>query len=263
MAGYVGTELQISRARQSDAHSEWTRTTRGACNNGRMLACDDVDAIGWPTILDVMARDGAFGFRLMPVATGRHVADEMIRHGYRLDLWDTFIASRATAMERARAILAAGLPAGLSRLDLGRDPEAAPVRQVQEFMLTNGIVPFSGSMLVGALVPGRAVAIADEQGEIAATAFTYMPHNAMSPHRDKAWGGLVAVSPTQRGRKLGLYVNAAIVEAAFEELGAVAIYEMVSETNVASRRMVESCGLVHDQTIASGAAVADAQRYTT
>ncbi len=27
-------------------------TTRGAFNNARMLACDDVEAIGWPKILD-------------------------------------------------------------------------------------------------------------------------------------------------------------------------------------------------------------------
>lgn len=263
MAGYVGTDIQIRRARLSDDHNEWTRTTRGACNNGRMLACDDVEAIGWDTILKIMARDGAFGFRLMPAGKADHVTAELQRHGYRFDRWDTFTADRAAAQERSGAIVAGGLPDDLSRLDLGNDPEAAIVRRVQEFMLANGVVPFSGSMLTGRLGPATTVAIADAGGEIVACAHTYLPHNAMSPHHRKAWGGLVAVAPSQRGRKLGAYVNAAIVTAAFDNLGAESIYEMVSATNVASRRMVETCGLSVDASVVSGAASADAHRFTT
>jgi hypothetical protein len=262
MAGYVGSELQIKRARQSDDHFHKTLTTHAACNNGHMLACDDVSAIGWDRIWDAMATDGAFGFRLLSNADGEIVASQMRARGYRFDVWDTFTAERSAALPRVREIVAKNLPEGLSRVELGNDPEAEIVRRIQEFMLANDVVPFSGSMLVGALAPARTIAIADDADNIVATAHTYMPHNATSPNHHKAWGGLVAVSPSQRGRGLGLYVNAAIAKAAFEDLKADAIYEMVSSTNEPSRRMVEACGLKHDPGITSGAATSDAGRFT-
>jgi RimJ/RimL family protein N-acetyltransferase len=91
-----------------------------------------------------------------------------------------------------------------------------------------------------------------------------MPHNAHSPHHRKAWGGLVAVAPSQRGKKLGNYVNAAIVDAAFNKLNADGIYELVSSTNTPSRRMVEACGVQLDPSLLSGAATpSDARKFTT
>jgi len=190
-------------------------------------------------------------------------AAELQRHGYRLDLWDVFVADRAAATSKVDAILKDGLPPGMSWLDLGADPEGTATKNVQAFMLANGVVPFSGSMLLGRCGPARTLAIADVDGSVAASACTYLPHNATSMHAHKAWGGLVAVDPSQRGRKLGVLINAAMVKAAFDELAADSIYELVSSSNVSSRRMVEACGLRHDLAVVSGAAVAEnGSRYT-
>lgn len=263
MAGYAGTDLQQQRQRSADDNHAWTMATPGACNVGRMLGCDDVAAIGWHTVLNILERDGIVGFRLIDAAEMASLATKLGEAGYRVDTWDVFIAERPEAAPRTAAILAQGLPDGLQRLDLGDDPTGAPVRQLQDFMLANGVVPFSGSMLLGQLGPAATIAIADGSGTIVAAAHSYMPHNAHSRHRGKAWGGLVAVAPSQRGKKLGNYVNAAIVEAAFSQLGADGIYELVSATNIPSRRMVESCGLHLDPNLLTGAATSDSQKYTT
>lgn len=263
MSGYAGSEAQIALMRRSDEHAGWTRAIRGACNVGRMLGCDDIEAIGWPTILDALQRDGSFGFRLLSVDAAEAAAVELQRHGYRLDLWDVFVADRAAAASKVEAILEPGLPPGLSWLDLGADPEGAAMKKLQAFMLANGVVPFSGSMLLGRYGPARTLAITDADGSVAASACTYLPHNSSSVHAHKAWGGLVAVSPAQRGRKLGILINAAMVKAAFDEMAADGIYELVSPSNLPSRRMVEACGLRHDPAVVSGAAVAlDGTRYT-
>jgi hypothetical protein len=182
MAGYVGSDAQIALMQTADDHFEWTRTTRGACHVGRMLGCDNVDSIGWPTILGALKRDGGFGFRLLSKDAASAAAAELQRHGYRLDLWDVFVADRAAAMGRVKTIIETGLPPGMSWLVLGKDPEGVAIKSVQTFMLANGVVPFSGSMLLGQLAPAQTLAIVDSNGGVAACACTYLPHNDSSEH---------------------------------------------------------------------------------
>jgi hypothetical protein len=118
-------------------------------------------------------------------------------------------------------------------------------------------------MLLGELGPVITIAIGDKTGSVVATAHAYFPHNAHSPFRDAAWGGLVAVAESQRSKKLGRFVNAMMVEGVFTSLGAEMIYELVSSTNLPSRKMVESCGLSFDPSVVCGGAVRKARgRFT-
>ncbi|HUE46708.1 MAG TPA: GNAT family N-acetyltransferase [Aestuariivirgaceae bacterium] len=232
-----------------------TRTKPGACNVGRMIGCDDIDQFGWPAVFDVLERDGVIGLRMVAADQLPEITERLASKGFRLDLWDVFTASAAEALPMTRQILAPGLPSGLTRLALGNEPEGALIRRVQEFLLQNDIVPFSGAMLIGAVVPAITVVLTDEGGDIVACANSYLPHNAFSPFRNAAWGGLVAVAESQRGRKLGRYVNALMVEEAFAALNAEMIYEIVSDANLASRRMVEASGLRFAANLKSGSAV--------
>ena len=77
------------------------------------------------------------------------------------------------------------------------------------------------------------------------------------------WGGLVAVDDAQRGKGLGRLINAMMVVAAFRDLGASHVYELVSATNEVSRRMVEACGLRHAPELVCGLATREqAARFT-
>jgi predicted GNAT family acetyltransferase len=102
----------------------------------------------------------------------------------------------------------------------------------------------------------------DDTGNFAACAHGYLPHNKHSPYNRYAWGGLVAVAPTYRGKGLGTYVNALMAEACLNHLSATHLYELVSATNTTSRRMVEGCGLSLSKTFYSGLATNGAERFT-
>ena len=117
-----------------------------------------------------------------------------------------------------------------------------------------GVVPFSGSLLVGALGPATTVVVGDRNGTIVAAAHGYLPHNAHSAYHRHAWGGLVAVAELQRGKGLGNYINARMVVSVFRDLDAAYVYELVSASNMPSRRMVESCGLRPEPALVCGAA---------
>jgi hypothetical protein len=253
MSGHFGTARQMELQARAEAALPWIAETPGACNAARIRATDDPDTMGWDSIERILAEDGIIGFRLVPRTVLEKIGQRLADIGYRLDQWNVFVAARDAALARTAMLLSSGLPAGFSRSELA---EAGTTR-VQEFMARNGIAPFPEKALSGRDGPASTVVIVRQAtGEIAATAHCYMPHNRHSPHRWTAWGGLVAVDPAIRGAGLGKLANAMMVREAFEKLPAEKIYELVAETNVASRRMVEACGLSLQPEIAAAMAVA-------
>jgi hypothetical protein len=216
------------------------------------MGCDDPDQFGWAGIKEFLDRDGICGFRLLSTGKADEVRTRLTGQTYRFDTWDVFLADRAAAMTASEAILARGPPNGLVELQRLNDPESSYVGQVQALMGAAGILPFFGSLLAGILGSATTVAISDQDGNVVAAAHGYLPHNAYSPYHRYAWGGLVAVAESQRGKGLGSYVNAQMVASVFRDPEATHIYELVSATNVPSRRMVASCGLHFEPNLVCG-----------
>jgi hypothetical protein len=263
MAGYFGTDAQRRLQQLAEASVDFIKATPGACQTGRTMGCDDPDKLGWERIEGFLARDGMCGFRLIPVAEAEQLKSELMKRNLRFDTWDVFLADRASALAACEAIIARGLPDGLIDRERPSDPESEYTAQIQTLMGEAGVVPFSGSLLVGALGPATTVAVGNGDGSIAAAAHGYMPHNAHSPYHRHAWGGLVAVAGSQRGRGLGNYVNARMIVSTFRDLDATHIYELVSSSNTPSRRMVESCGLRAEPGLVCGIATAsEGARFT-
>lgn len=264
MSGYFGTEMQQRLQAQAEASVDFINATPGACQTGRTMGCDDPDLLGWERIEEFLERDGVCGFRLIPTDKLDELKSRLMKRGYRFDTWDVFLADRATALYASEVILSRRLPDGLIEMERPTDPESEYTRRIQAFMGAAGVVPFSGSLLTGALGSATTMAVGDENGKIVATSHAYMPHSAHSPYHRHAWGGLVAVGESQRGRGLGNYVNARMIVSVFRDLDATHVYELVSATNVPSRRMVESCGLRPEPTLVCGLATpTDSTRFTS
>ena len=247
MSGYFGTEYQQKLQALAEASVEFINSTPGACQTGRMMGCDDPDRFGWDRIVSFLNRDGLFGFRMI----------------CRFDTWDVFVSDRATAQPLCEMIVAGGLADGLTELADPTAAEGLQTRSIQTLMGAAGVVPFSGSFLVGECGPRVTVAISDVHEKVVAAAHGYLPHNSFSAFQGHAWGGLVAVAESHRGMKLGNFINARMVAGVFARLGASHIYELVSASNHASRRMVEACGLRHDPSMVCGiATVGDTAKFT-
>jgi hypothetical protein len=263
MSGYYGSETQQRLQRQAEASSDFINGTPGACQTGRTMGCDDPDRFGWERITEFLDRDGICGFRLLSKAKAAEIETRLTGPEYRFDTWDVFLADRAAALAASEAILYRGLPDGLRELERPWDAESAYISRVQALMGASGIVPFSGSLLTGMIGSATTVALGDGDGQVIAVAHGYLPHNSYSPFHRYAWGGLVAVAETQRGKGLGNYVNAMMVRSVFHDLGASHIYELVSATNVPSRRMVASSGLHLEPTLVCGViARTESTRFT-
>ena len=263
MAGYFGTEMQQRLQAQAEASNDFINATPGACQAGRFMASDDPDKLGWAQISAFLDRDGICGFRLISADRVAKLRSHLRERNYRLDAWDVFLADRSTALAASEKLLSRQLPDGLTEMEQPTDPEGEYIGRIQALMGTAGVVPFSGSLLAGALGRATTVVVGEANGTIAACAFGHLPHNAYSAYHRYAWGGLVAVTASQRGKGLGSYVNARMVITAFRDLDATHVYELVSATNIPSRRMVESCGLRLEPALVCGIATPnDGARFT-
>ena len=254
MAGYFGTEFQQRLQAGAEESVHFINATPGACQNGRTMGCDDADQLGWDRIDEFLVRDGICGFRLIPPVNAERIRAHVTRRGFRFDTWDVFLADRADALASSEAIISQGLPDGLTDLDSPTEPEGEYTGHIQSLMSAAGVVPFSGTFLVGGLGPAITIAIGDDKGAVVAAAHGYMPHNAYSPYHRYAWVGLVAVAEPHRGKGLGNYVNARTITKAFCDLDATHVYELVSATNAPSRRMVQACGLRPEPDLVCGVA---------
>lgn len=263
MSGYFGTELQQRLQAQAETSVDFINSTAGACQTGRTMGCDDPDRLGWDRIDEYLDRDGICGFRLIPADKAEELRSHLAKRNFRFDTWDVFLADRVSALAASEAITSRGLPDSLADLDMPIRPEDDYTARIQAFMGAAGVAPFSGSLLVGAFGPAMTVAVGDDDGTIVAAAHGYLPHNAHSPFHGYAWGGLVAVAESQRGKGLGNYINARMTVGVFQDLGATHVYELVSASNMPSRRMVMSCGLRHQQGLVCGIATPnDSARFT-
>jgi len=257
MAGYFGTEMQRRLQAQAEESAVFINTTAGACQTGRTMGCDDLDRLGWDRIDEFLDRDGICGFRLLTAEKAEEAKNHFLRRNYRFDTWDVFLGDRASALAASEAILSNGLPSDLKAMKQPTQPDDEYTTGIQMLMDTSGIVPFSGSLLVSERGAATTVVVGDADGTIAAAAHGYLPHNAYSPYHRYAWGGLVAVAEAQRGKGLGNYINALMIVRVFQELNPTHIYELVSASNVPSRRMVAACGLIHEPALICGIASAN------
>ena len=263
MSGYFGTEVQQRLQAQAETSVDFINATPGACQTGRTMGCDDPDQLGWEVINQILDRDGICGFRMIPITTADELRARLGKRGFRFDSWEVFAADRLKALAASETIVDRGLPDGLVDLDKPTEPAGEYTARIQVLMAASGVVPFSGSLLTGALGPATTVAVGDETGTVVATAHGYLPHNSYSAYHRHAWGGLVAVAESQRGRRLGNYINARMIVSVLRDLHATHVYELVSASNVPSRRMVESCGLRADPAVVCGIATpADGARFT-
>jgi hypothetical protein len=257
MPGYFGTETQQRLQARAEASVDFIKATAGACQAGRTMGCDDPGRLGWERIEEFLNRDGVCGFRLIPVDAAEELRSRLAKRNFRFDTWDVFLADRATALAASEAIISQGLADGLNDLERPTNPADEYTARIQALMGSAGVVPFSGSLLVGDLGPATTVAVGGSDGKVVAAAHGYLPHNAQSAHRGYAWGGLVAVADSQRGKGLGNYINARMIVSVFRDLDATHIYELVSSANMPSWRMVASCGLQHEPGLVCGIATPD------
>ena len=149
MPGFFGSDQQMALQVAAEEAREWTMNTPGACDPGRFLGTENPDTLGWDKVIEILKRDGAFGFRMIPSIDTAAISRRLKESECRIDFWDIFVADREDAVAAASTVIASGLPEGYIYLPDLQDAESIETVKLQTFMAENGIAPFSGSKLAG------------------------------------------------------------------------------------------------------------------
>lgn len=262
MSGYFGTAQQQTLQQRTQLMGDWVAGKPGIYNAGRFMGIDRPDCFDPKDWESMLARDGLLGFRMISEFEASTIFPMLEASGLRVDRWDIFVGTREDAGLRATTLAAGSPQNGVSLQPELRDPQGKDTIRMQEFLAESGLAPFPGEMLVATPPLSRTIVLAAAD-RVIATGHTYFPHNIHSPFHRYAWIGLIAVDHAWRGKGLGRLVNALTIRAAFDELGASHVYEMVAPANTPSRRMIEDCGLQLDRSLNCGVAVrADSARFT-
>jgi RimJ/RimL family protein N-acetyltransferase len=262
MTGYFGTPEQQRLQVQAEDNAVWVSSTPGACNSGRFIGCDDVDRLGWAHIEEIIRRDGAIGFRLLPKERVPEVTNWMTSRGYRIDFWDPFIGERESVLRATRDILNEPLPQDLRVGPSPKEPTGPYMESIQRLMSENGVAPYSGSMLAGCAEPAILVTVMDGNHRVVACAFGHKPHNPFSAFHHFGYGGAVVVHPSFRGAGLGRYVNSLVASHVLSDLDGSHFYGFVSADNEPSRRMVTSCAMRMCPDLTGALAVVGDRKFT-
>ncbi len=244
MAGYIGTLAQKRLQIRVHEMATWTSSTPGACSLGRSLGCDDLDQLGWGNVQEIMDRDGALGFRMIPKQRVDELAHWMLLRGYQLEFQELFVAERETILETADKLFSRPLPDGLS---WGLSPTVATsayTKAIQTLMIESGLAPYSGSMLAGRHEPARTVVVLNTRAQtIVAAGFGQMPHNQHSKFRSYGFGEAVVVAPAYRRKGIGRAILARLAERLLRKYDGTMFYALSPTEHSPTRSTIETCGL--------------------
>ena len=261
--GLFGSDLQRKLQATALASFREVRDTPGAVFAARMAGTDDPDKFGWDRIRDILRNQGAITFRMIPVDQCVHIEEKLAKIGCTISWWDVFDGS-ADEIRTACEVIVNRPREGFVLIEPSASDNGALFERAQAFMAECGVAPYPAQVLSGELgLAALAVLSSSKDGSIVATAFSYFPYNRYSAHFRCAWAGLVAVREEMRGRGLGVFVNALVLQKAVEEFGAERVQEFARSSNVASCRMIEHCGLSIRRDVRSGIAQpAEASSFT-
>lgn len=227
-------------------------------NGGRILNVLDIDAIGWEAIRGFVERDGILGLTAVPeTETPEQIIDE-IGPGVQTQIWRVFFGDPGVVMPRVLALLDAySLPEGW-RIESVEQLDDIALAAMFELNLSTGVRPTPAYFLRGEVFPSMTTLLWDPNGKLAGCGNATMRYHSRSRFADGLFAGAISVDPNHRGMGFGTLVNAALLRDSHNAFGWKSVLEQARDTNLASCRMLERCGLRRDPDLVTiGVALSD------
>jgi len=184
----------------------------------RLPVIYDIGAHVWPLAATLARENGALGIALVARAPAEAAVRAHLGPGWNLSYWDSYDGAADTLLSRAATGVARGLPDGLTVSDLSPDGDADCL-DVMALNRACGVSPNPPAALKGRITESHTVLIRDGQGALRASATAQMMFPDASPHRGKAFIGLISVDPALRGHGLGHRVTAHLLARSQPALG--------------------------------------------
>ncbi|MEM7223140.1 MAG: GNAT family N-acetyltransferase [Pseudomonadota bacterium] len=259
---YLGTEIQIRRQQAIHSRKDWIAKTPGAYNGARMVGFDDPERVGWDSVRRVAEEDGLVGF---PGARETEILAAIARHlgpGWHTNTWLTYTGTPETVLPTCEAIERAVTLPTAWRKEIYLSPDDQAIGEVQTLNMACDILPYPAYYSRGEDVPIITTLLRDKEGMPVATGSACMRYHENSRLGGCLFIGLISVDPRCRGKRLGSLVNALTLIESHRAFGWTKVHEQVHESNTASRKMIEACGLDRKEDLCAVTASRDQARFS-
>lgn len=262
MAEFYGMEFQISVQKRMQERQSWFDATPGAANGGRLLNFPDPEAVGWERIAELFAQDSVLSLTAQPLDRILPIVTELFGTDRSYPIWDVFFGNASEVTAKCGAVIK-GIPIVSGwRLECFTTPDDDLIEQVQVLNMATGVAPYPAFYMRGEATPCMTSCLWDAHGTLVATAsasFRYHPEGRLA---DYAFNGSISVSPDNRGQGLAKLVNAAVLLESQKAFNWINCLAQVQADNIASRKMIEACGMRMSDTLKTVAVIGSDAPFT-
>jgi GNAT superfamily N-acetyltransferase len=240
------------------AHCDEIAAARGMVSRGTRVTVLDALERSPEELVDIARRFGSAIFVVSQREADRYCR-EVVAAGLSTGSFLVY-ASSDVAFARSRELVADQLPQHLElrqcRIDLNSSGDL--IAKAQQLLEACGLPALPGYFLRGRTQPNLTLALLDPADAVVGMAIAMDDTSAGPAYTGWYFPASVAVAASWKGKGLGRWLNAAVIDLARREGGAVHVRESVSPTNTVSRRMIEGCGLALCENIVAVLASAEA-----
>ena len=261
MPDYYGNEAQIALQRRIRDRMQRIAATPALASGGRLMVVVEPDTFGWDEVRTLAEKDGVLAIGPGSFARLAPEVSQAFPEGWNTPHYECWSADWPTVKASIGPILEASLPTGW-RVEAATQPDTKTIADAQALAEASGVAPLPGYYHSGQEVDTVLVTIRDDEGRVVATAHGDMRYHPNGLMGGTCFAGLVAVDENARGRGLGRRANAEVLKATQDAFGWTRVVEMAKETNIASSRMIRSCGMVQYEDWCVFVIIPDGREFT-
>lgn len=243
MGEYVGSEHLVALQKSLRQRSEEFATSPLLSNGGRIMNILDPEAYGWENVRRIAERDRFVGLTMVDQERTLSQLANLFDDDAEFPYWQVFTGAPESVMPNCQKVLSATPLPPDWKLESYTHPSEEVIEVSQQLNLAAGVAPSPAYYLRGNEMPSMLTCLYDEMGQMVACASGSMRYHPKSKLAGWMFAGGVSVSPDHRGKRLGSYLNAALLVDSQNAFAWVGVLEQVKADNPASLGMIKRCGL--------------------
>ena len=243
MTEFVGTETFIALQKSLLARHAEFACNPVLSNGGRIMNILDPEAYGWENIRAVAEQDRFVGLTMVDRDSTLTRLQGLFGETAEFPYWQVFTGMAHSVVPACTSIVDAASLAEGWRLESHTHPDEATIAAVQALNAAVGVAPAPAYYLRGEALPSALTCLYDHTDRMVACAIGTMRYHPQSKLAGWMFAGSVSVHPDHRRKRLGTYVNAALLRDSHAALGWTTALEQAKADNHGSVGMITNCGL--------------------
>lgn len=249
----LGSPTQIQTIQRANALWAILHDDRRFAFQGRTVSLADEQSGAAELVISLSRLQGYASCHFVKKPNAQEYCDAYQAAGLDPLIWDQYWG-RDTALTKSLGFLRGyEPPQRLTLKAVTHDTSSETILKICEMSLEAGVLPAPGSVMRGAGPNGVFLYVEAPDGQIVASGGACMAYHPGSSRADEAFWGMLATHEDWRGKRLGCWVGAQIIQDMAEKFGAGGFSSGVKPDNPSSQAMCSRLGVGQSVYVYAGA----------